>query len=72
MTIVIGNKTMNATKYAADKLLAVVSGFVRQGIYAVRKGNYIELKNQTFSSKNALMKEVQKYNRLGFTVLWNW
>ncbi len=72
MTVTIGHKTMSTTKSAADKLLTVASGFVRQGIYAVRKGNYIELKNQTFSSKNALMKEVQKYNRLGFTVLWNW
>lgn len=72
MIVTVGNKQMNAAKDAADKLLYVASSCVKRGIYAVRKGDYIELKNQTFSSKNALMREVQKYNRLGFAVLWNW
>lgn len=72
MVVIMGDRQMNATKDAADKLLYVASSYVKRGIYAVRKGDYIELKNQTFSSKNMLMREVQKYNRLGFTVLWNW
>lgn len=53
------------------KLLAVAKGQVAFGIYAVKKDDYAELRNDIFSSRSQLKQAIREFKTQGFKVYSN-
>lgn len=58
------------TEEKAEKLVALASELVPQGIYAIRKKDYIELMNAAMT-KTQIKEARRHYKKLGFRVCCN-
>lgn len=66
----IGPRTYSMGKNELDKLLEVAREQIPRGIYAVRKGNYVELCREKLT-KTQLKIRTREYKALGFVVYAN-
>ena len=69
--VIIKNKVYEMTKEQAKGTLNVAKNLVPCGIYAVQKGDTIELKCQPYVYKQNLKKAVAEYVKRGFKVYYN-
>ena len=70
MTVKVANRLYQMTKTQADSLLELASEKVPRGIYAIGKGDYLELHNQPMSRTR--MKEARRsYAAQGYKVYCN-
>ncbi len=54
-----------------QNLLQIASEQVPLGVYAVKKGDYAELKNNICKSKTQLRQMIKAYKQQGFKVYFN-
>lgn len=71
MKVKVGNRLYEMSKKEAKAVLAVASEQVSFGIYAVEKGDYLELLNHKATSKTQFKKDVRTFENLGFKVYKN-
>ena len=71
MVVRIGNKQYQMNRKAANKLLEQMSEYVPFGIYAVEKGNQIEMRNDKCESMTQLKELTRQYRQQGFKVYSN-
>lgn len=71
MIVIIGKSVYEMDKKQADAVLKSAGKQVSCGIYAIKKGNVIELKNQPYVYKQNLKKAVAEYVKRGFKVYYN-
>ena len=69
--VIIKNKVYEMTEGQAKGTLNVAKNLVTCGIYAVQKGDTIELKCQPYVYKQNLKKAVAEYVKRGFKVYYN-
>ena len=71
--MMIGNKAYRMSELHANQTLETIEmQFKGPGIYAVRKGRVIELKNQVFKTDEEISRAVKDYERLKFKVWVKW
>lgn len=58
-------------KKKVKSLLSIAKDNVKDGIYAVKKDNYVELKRDSISDKQKLKEKIAKYTQQGFIVYYN-
>ncbi len=71
VTVKVAKRLYQMTEDRSNKLLKVAADLVPFGVYAVRKGNYIELHNQKFESRSALKRARRGLKEQGFQVYCN-
>lgn len=71
LKVKILNRFYEMGQKACDGLLKVASEQVPFGIYAVKKGDYIEMRNDVFKSKTKLREAIRAYKQQGFKVYHN-
>ena len=71
MVVVIGKSVYEMDKEQCDAVLKSAEKQVPCGIYAIKKGNMVELKNQPYVYKQNLRKAVAEYVKRGFKVYYN-
>jgi ABC-type molybdate transport system substrate-binding protein len=69
--VIIKKTVYEMTEEQAKGNLNVAKKLVPCGIYAVQKGDTIELKNQPYVYKQNLRKAVAEYVKRGFKVYYN-
>lgn len=68
MVVSVNGHLYEMSKKEANGILSIAKSKVSKGIYAVKKDNYLELKNDCIEDKEKLKKEIAKYNQQGFLV----
>lgn len=71
MRVIIGKSVYEMDAKQADGVLSVVKKQVPCGIYALKKGDVIELEYMPYKYKKNLNKAVAKYVKRGFKVYYN-
>lgn len=71
MRVVVNKTVYGMNKPEFEKFLEVASKQVPIGIYAVKKDDVCELKNEAYTDKDKLLKAVAEYARMGFKVYYN-
>lgn len=71
MIIAINDQPIFATRTQGKEILRCAKDKVAFGIYAVKQCGYIELKNETYDTKEALEKAIKEYKAHGFKVYYN-
>lgn len=54
-----------------EKLLSVAKEQVNFGVYAIKKNDYVEMRNDVCNSKTQLKKLIREYKTQGFKVYYN-
>ena len=71
MRVIVNDHVYEMTREQCEGVLKIASTQVPVGIYAVEKGNVLELKNERFRNQKQLNREIVTYHRKGFKVYWN-
>ena len=71
MRVVVNKTVYGMNKPEFEKFLEVASKQVPMGIYAVKKDDVCELKNEPYTDKDKLLRAVSEYARMGFKVYYN-
>lgn len=71
MRVIMKDTLFIATKKESKEFINICKRLVSCGIYAVKKDDLIECKNETYESREELLKAVHEYERLGFKVYYN-
>ena len=71
MKIIVNDHVYDMPKEQADGVLKIAKANLSCGIFAIKKDDIIELKNDVIENKDELMKTVADYARNGFKVYWN-
>ena len=68
MKMIIKQKVYQMNRKQYRETLKVASRCVKNGIYAIEKGEIGELKNEVYKSADELKKSVRGYEKQGFKV----
>ena len=71
MIVIIGKKSYQMSRKAADKLLEQMSEYVPFGIYAVEKDGKIEARKDVCTSMTQLKSLTRQFRQNGFKVYSN-
>lgn len=72
MRVAVNNHMYHMPNKEANVIKKIAKEQVKKGIYCIQKSDYIELRKDKFTSKQAMMKEIKKFNEKGFVCFWNW
>ena len=70
ITVKVAKRLYQMPEEKAEQLLKLAAGYVKLGIYAVRKKDYIELRNDPMT-KTQIKEARRHYKKLGFKVYAN-
>lgn len=71
MKLILKDKIYEMDKKQLTKLLDIAKKYVKIGIFAVEKCGIVEVKKETFKSKDDLKKAIAEYVKNGFKVYYN-
>ena len=71
LRVKVANRIYQMSAKEADGLLKVASEQVPNGVYAVRKNDYLELRNDIYTSITQLKAARREWKRQGFRVYSN-
>lgn len=71
MRVILNKTVYEMTRKQFRGVLGIAKKSVKMGIYAVEKNGIVEMKNETFDSKEDLVKSVAEYAKNGFKVYYN-
>jgi hypothetical protein len=71
MIIAINDEPLFVTRKQGKEILRVAKDKVKLGIYAVKQCGCIELKNESYDTKELLEKAIKEYKAHGFKVYYN-
>lgn len=71
MIIAINDEPLFVTRKQGKEILRCAKDKVKLGIYAVKQCGYIELKNESYDTKESLEKAIKAYEAQGFKVYYN-
>lgn len=69
--VIQNNVTYEMTEESANKFLDTAKKFVDNGIYAVKNGDSIIIRNESFKDKKSLKDRVNDYKKKGYEVFFN-
>lgn len=69
--VIQNNVTYEMTEDSVNKFLNTAKKFVDNGIYAVRNGDLIIIRNESFIDKKDLKDRVNDYKKKGYEVFFN-
>lgn len=70
--LAIEDNLYDVSESALDRILGVAKSYVRNGIYATRIDDFVELKNEEYDSIDKLQDAVMEYAAKGIEVLYCW
>ena len=70
MLVNLNGTAYEMTPAQAEKLIQEASSLVPSGIYAIQKGDYVEMRNDPLDPDEVLAK-VQEFEDVGFQVFYN-
>lgn len=70
MQVLVNNTLYDMSEAEAEKVLKVAKEYVPQGVYAIRNGDYIELRNDVMN-KEETQDAVRGWVAHGFEVYYN-
>ena len=71
MKVIINNHVYEMGRKAFRGVLDIAKKSVPNGIYAVSKGDFCEMKNETFRNQEEMNKRIVAYQKQGFRVYFN-
>lgn len=71
MQVRISNRLWRMGEKEFEKLLSVAKEQVKFGVYAIKKNDYVEMRNDVCQSKTQLKKLIREYKARGFKVYYN-
>lgn len=71
MQVRISNRLWRMGEKEFKKLLSVAKEQVKFGVYAIKKNDYAEMRNDVCNSKTQLKKLIREYKARGFKVYYN-
>ena len=71
MIMMVGDSVYEISREQCDGVLKIASKQVAQGIYAVEKGDIVDIKKERFTDKAQMNDAIVKYRSEGFKVYWN-
>lgn len=71
MVIMMGEKAYKANQKGVRQFLQLASELTPVGIYAVQKGDQIDLIQDKCTSKTQLKRMIRQYRALGYKVYYN-
>lgn len=69
--VIQNNVTYEMTEESATKFLDTAKKFMDNGIYAVRNGDSIIVRHESFKDKKSLKDRVNDYKKKGYEVFFN-
>lgn len=71
ITVQILSRSYSMSEKSLKKVLEIASEQVPFGIYAVKKGNYCEIRNDKVVSKTQLKQLIRDYKQQGYKAYYN-
>lgn len=71
MKVLINNNIYEMGRKTFRGVLDIAKQSVPFGIYAVRKGDFCEMRKDTFGSQEEMNKQIAEYQKKGFKVYFN-
>ena len=71
MKVLINDHVYEMGRKAYRSVLDIAKQSVPFGIYAVKKGDFCELKKEVFTSHEEMNKQIVEYQKQGFRVYFN-
>ena len=71
MRVIINDHVYEIGRKAFRSVLDIAKQSVPFGIYAVKKGDFCELKKEVFKSHEEMNKQIVEYQKQGFMVYFN-
>lgn len=71
MTVIVGKKAYKVSKKMLNRLLEIASENVKFGIYAIRKNNTVEMRNDKCKSTTKLKELTRQFKNNGYKVYSN-
>ena len=71
MRVLINDHVYEMGREAFRGVLDIAKKSVPNGIYAVSKDDFCEMKNETFHNQEEMNKRIVEYHKLGFRVYFN-
>ena len=71
MKVIINNHVYEMGRKAFSGVLDIAKKSVPNGIYAVSKDDFCEMKNETFRNQEEMNKQIVAYQKQGFRVYFN-
>ena len=71
MKVIINNHVYEMGRKAFSGVLDIAKKSVPNGIYAVSKDDFCEMKNETFRNQEEMNKQIVAYQKQGFMVYFN-
>lgn len=71
MKVIIDDKVYEMSDSQCEKVLNVAKNLIPKGIYAIKKGKMVEMKNESCMSDKELSDAIAGYVAKGFKVYFN-